>query len=115
MKEFRVFWIILLVMALASPIGLYLPRLMKAGAAWGEWGLDEIGDMIGYSPAGMEKTANAWKAPVPDYALPGQEGAPLSHLSLSYILSALVGIGTCGGGGYVLARWLTGRRGKSRA
>lgn len=46
MKEFRVFWITLLVMALASPIGLYLPSLMKAGAAWGEWGLDEIRQMI---------------------------------------------------------------------
>jgi hypothetical protein len=115
MKEFRVFWITLLVMALASPIGLYLPSLMKAGAAWGEWGLDEIRQMIGYAPAGMEKAADIWKAPVPDYALPGQEGAPLSHLSLSYILSAFVGIGTCAGGGYLLARWLTGRRGKSRA
>jgi hypothetical protein len=63
----------------------------------------------------MKKTADIWKAPVPEYALPGQEGAPLSHLSLSYILSAFVGIGVCGGGGYLLARWLTGRRGKSRA
>ncbi len=115
MKEFRVLWIALLVMALASPIGLYLPRLVKAGAAWGEWGLDEIRQMIGYAPAGMKKTADIWKAPVPEYALPGQEGAPLSRLSLSYILSAFIGIGTCGGGGYLLAGWLTGRRGKSRA
>jgi hypothetical protein len=115
MKEFRVLWITLLVIAVATPIGLYLPRLMKAGAAWGEWGLDEIAHMIGYTPAGMKKTADTWKAPLPDYALPGQEDAPLSRLSLSYILSALVGIGACGGGGYLLARWLTGRRGKSRA
>jgi cobalt/nickel transport protein len=115
MKEYRRFWMALIVMALVSPIGLYLPQIMKAGPAWGEWGMEEIKQMIGYAPAGMEKYADIWKAPIPDYALPGQEQAPLSHLSLSYILSALVGSAGCGVGGYLLARWLTGRRGKHRA
>jgi len=115
MKEFRTFWIVLLVLALASPIGLYLPKIMKAGSAWGEWGVDEIRQMVGYAPAGMEKRADIWKAPMPDYALPGQEDAPLSRLSLSYVLSAFLGIAVCGGGGYLLARWVTGSRGKHRA
>jgi cobalt/nickel transport protein len=115
MREFRSFWIALLVLALASPVGLYLPEIMQAGAAWGEWGVDEIRQMIGYAPAGMERTADLWKAPLPDYALPGQENAPLSLLSLSYILSALLGIALCGGAGYLLARWLPGGRQEPRA
>jgi cobalt/nickel transport protein len=110
MNEYRRLWIALLVLALLSPIGLYLPSVLKAGAAWGEWGLDEIRQMLGYTPAGMEKTADLWKAPLPDYALPGQEGAPLSRLSLSYILSAFLGMGSCAGGAYLIGRWLAHRK-----
>jgi cobalt/nickel transport protein len=66
--------------------------------------------MLGYTPAGMEKTADLWKAPLPDYALPGQEGAPLSRLSLSYILSAFLGMGSCAGGAYLIGRWLAHRK-----
>ena len=72
MREFRTFWIALAVMALLSPLGLYLPRILKAGSAWGEWGVHEIRDMIGHAPAGMERTAHTWKAPIPAYALPGR-------------------------------------------
>jgi hypothetical protein len=115
MKEYRRLWAALIVMALVSPIGLYLPRIMQAGSAWGEWGVDEIKQLIGYVPAGMEKRAEIWKAPIPDYALPGQAQVPLSHLSLSYILSAIVGIAGCGVGGYLLARCLRVSRGKRRA
>ena len=107
MKEYRPLWFALLAMALLSPLGLYLPEWLRAGAAWGEWGLDEVAQMVGYSPEGMEKLSDLWKAPIPDYALPGQEGAPLPHRSLSYLLSAFVGVGLCGGGTYVLTRWLT--------
>jgi len=107
MKEYRPYWVALLVMAALSPIGLYLPELLRAGSAWGEWGLDEVRQMIGYTPSGMERLSNLWKAPIPDYALPGQDEAPLAHRSLSYVLSAFVGVGLCGGGAYVLTRWLT--------
>jgi cobalt/nickel transport protein len=106
MKEYRKLWLALVVLALVSPVGLYLPEVMNAGAAWGEWGVDEIKQMIGYAPAGMQRTADIWKAPIPDYAPPGQANASLPRLSLFYILSALTGIGACGGGAYVLARWL---------
>lgn len=110
MKEYRRLWVTLLVLALLSPIGLYLPSLFRAGAAWGEWGLGEMQEMLGYAPAGMEKTADLWKPPLPDYALPGQQTAPLSHLGLSYVLSAFVGMGTCAGGAYLVGRWLTRRK-----
>jgi len=111
MKAYRPLWIALLVMAAVSPIGLYLPELLQAGAAWGEWSLEEVASMIGYTPSGMRKLADLWAAPIPDYALPGQDQAPLAHRSLTYIASALVGIGLCGATTYGLTRWLIHRKG----
>jgi len=111
MTEYRAFWIALLALALVSPLGLYLPELMKAGGAWGEWSLEEVRQMVGYAPAGMRKLSGLWKAPIPDYALPGQGEAPLSLRGLSYILSALLGIGLCGGATYLLTRWLATKNG----
>ena len=110
MREYRNYWIALLLLAVLTPVGLYLPRLMKAGSAWGEWGIGEVKKMIGYAPAGMEKEAGRWKAPLPEYALPGEGNAPLSQRSRSQVLSAIVGIAACGAGGYLLARWLRRRR-----
>ncbi|OGP76157.1 MAG: hypothetical protein A2Z13_00335 [Deltaproteobacteria bacterium RBG_16_64_85] len=109
-REYRKFLVALIVMALLSPLGLYLPRILKAGSAWGEWGVDEIREMVGYEPQGMKKTAEVWKAPMPDYAIPGQENAPLPRLSLFYILSGFLGILLCGGGTWLLGRWLAGKR-----
>jgi len=111
MKNYRPFWIALLAMALLSPLGLYVPEWLKASAAWGEWSLEEVKRMVGYAPFGMERLADLWRAPIPDYALPGQEEAPLAHRSLSYILSAFLGIGLCGGTAFVVTRWLTKREG----
>lgn len=110
MREFRKFWIVLLVLALLTPAGLYLPQILKAGAAWGEWGIEEIRQMIGYVPEGMEKEAGRWNAPLPGYAYPGRGSALLSRQGLAYLLSAVVGIAACGAGGYLLARWLARRR-----
>jgi len=110
MKAYRGLWVAILAMALLSPLGLYLPELLRAGAAWGEWGLDEVKEMVGYAPQGMQGLIDVWKAPLPDYALPGQEEAPLSRRGLSYILSAFLGIGFCGGAAYLLTRWLTQRK-----
>lgn len=114
MKEYRRFWLALLVLALLSPIGLYLPEVMRVGSAWGEWGLEEIRHMIGYAPAGMERHAEIWKAPIPDYALPGQGEALLSHRGLAYVLSAFLGMAACGAGGFFLTRWVTKGRGRRR-
>jgi len=69
----------------ASPLGL-----LAAGTAWGEWGSDEIkevvsgGSALGFVPAGMAK-GFAFSAPIPDYA-PG--GIPEV---LGYIVSAVLG------------------------
>ena len=111
MKDYRPFVIALFLLALVSPVGLYLPELFRAGAGWGEWSLEQVTRMVGYAPSGMEKLADIWKAPMLDYALPGQAESPLAQRSVSYALSALLGIGLCGGAMYVLTRWLTNRKG----
>ena len=109
MKEYRPFWIALGALALLSPVGLFLPRLFRAGTAWGEWSLAELAEMRGYLPAGMRTIGRFWRAPLSGYALPGQADGPLADLSLSYVLSALLGIVLCAGGAYLLARQLTKR------
>lgn len=67
-------------MILLVPIGL-----LAAGTAWGEWGADEIKDMIGFIPKGMEKGLS-FEAPIPDYVVSGLPEV------LGYILSAIVGV-----------------------
>ena len=114
MREYRKFLIALGLMAFLTPIGLYLPQITKVGGAWGEWGIHEVRKMIGYAPPGMEKTADTWKAPMPDYAPPGRENAPFPTQGVHYLLSAFLGIVASGGGAYLLARWLT-RRGRPPA
>ncbi len=109
MTRYRPLWIALLAMALVSPIGLYLPEWVKAGAAWGEWSLEEVKQMVGYAPSGMEQISDLWRAPIPRYALRGEDEAPLARRSLSYVVSALLGIGLCGGTALVVARWLARR------
>ena len=75
-----------------SPLGLLLPGYFKAGDAWGEWGADTIRGIIGYIPQGLAKIASLWKAPMPDYALTNSVQNNPSSASLSYLLSALIGV-----------------------
>jgi hypothetical protein len=93
MKRHTVLWIGLAVLAVLSPLGLLAP-----GTAWGEWGAEEFQDMLGYVPQGLERFAEFWRAPLPDYAIPGLGDVP------GYILSAVVGMGLV-----VLATWGLGR------
>ncbi|HTQ10870.1 MAG TPA: energy-coupling factor ABC transporter permease, partial [Fimbriimonadaceae bacterium] len=81
----------MLVLAILTPIGLYLPNAVGAGSAWGEWDSAEVAARTGRTPAGLEHLQNAWHAPMPDYALPGQENQPLAKVSLSYVGSAVLG------------------------
>ena len=80
------------ILIILSPIGLILPDRFKAGSAWGEWGSDEMKELVGYIPQGLEKLGSLWNAPMPDYAFKGWEEKGLGHLSFSYIVSAVVGI-----------------------
>jgi cobalt/nickel transport system permease protein len=68
-----------------SPLGL-----LAAGTAWGEWGADEIenvvhgGQALGFVPAAM-KNGFSFETLMPDYAVNGLPDA------LGYILSAIAG------------------------
>jgi hypothetical protein len=87
----------LVVLALLSPVGIIIPDKVKAGSAWGEWGADEIQKMVGFVPQGMQKLADLWNPPMPDYAFKGWEEKGLGMMSLAYIISAVVGMGIIGG------------------
>jgi cobalt/nickel transport protein len=84
-------WIGLAIMALLTPLGIYLPEKFKSGDAWGEWGTDKIRELLGYVPGGLKKLSDFWKAPVPDYNF-GGENAAMSTQIISYILSGIIGI-----------------------
>lgn len=92
MKTTTKLWLGILILALISPLGLLLPECFKAGDAWGEWSPDGFKTMVGYIPQGLEKLSNLWNAPIPDYAFKGWEEKGLSHLSMAYIFSAILGI-----------------------
>jgi cobalt/nickel transport system permease protein len=74
------------VLVVATPLGL-----LATGTAWGEWGADEIaevvtnGSALGYVPSGL---ANGWalESIMPDYSLEGMNEVA------AYILSAVIGV-----------------------
>ncbi|WP_046496276.1 PDGLE domain-containing protein [Syntrophomonas zehnderi] len=85
-KSFRKLWLVLGVLIVLSPLGL-----IATGTAFGEWGLDELMEEVGFIPAGLEKLADFWtRSPLPDYAIPGLD-ATLVQSAGGYILSAVVG------------------------
>ncbi len=104
MKLITRLWIGLGVLIILSPLGLLLPEYFKAGAAWGEWGADEVQKLVGYIPNGLEKLSLLWSAPIPDYAFKGWEEKGFPQLSLAYIVSAGLGIIVV-----ILLVWLIGK------
>ena len=88
--RFRQLWIGIGILILLSPIGLFLPKTFRAGAVWGEWGIDEIERIIGYAPEGLKKLSELWKAPIHDYSFWGWDEGIKSHLG--YILSGIIGV-----------------------
>ncbi len=85
-KRYLPIFALIAVLIAACPLGL-----LATGTAWGEWGADEIAEIVtngkalGYTPAGLEK---GWSlnVPMPDYALEGMNEV------LAYILSAVIGV-----------------------
>jgi cobalt/nickel transport protein len=98
-------WIGLLVMALLTPLGIYLPERFKAGDAWGEWGTDRLQELLGYVPEGLRKMAEVWKAPVRDYNF-GGENTAFGIQVISYILSGIIGIAAAALVIYLITRFL---------
>lgn len=93
-----------------APIGLFLPEALKAGEAWGEWDTEGVKQEAGYVPAKMAEMEGKWKAPLPDYALPGQgEGASPAAQAAVYVLSGLAGFGVLAAAVLGARRLLAGR------
>ncbi|MDD5560692.1 MAG: PDGLE domain-containing protein [Candidatus Omnitrophica bacterium] len=107
MKIISKLWIFIGALIVLSPLGLFLPEHFKAGSAWGEWGVDEMQQLVGYIPKGLEKLSSFWSAPLPDYAFKGWEEKPFVSLSFAYIFSAAIGILICVAAVFIIARLLT--------
>jgi cobalt/nickel transport protein len=109
MKTISKLWVLLAILVIVTPIGLALPEYFKAGAAWGEWGLDEIKALAGYLPKGLERLSGLWSAPIPDYAFKGWEGKALSNLSVAYVISAIAGVFVTAILIFIIGKFLTGK------
>ena len=85
-KRYVPVFALIAVLIAACPLGL-----LATGTAWGEWGADEIAEIVtdgkalGYTPSGLE---SGWSldVPMPDYALEGM------NETLAYVLSAVIGV-----------------------
>lgn len=104
MKTIKKLWIGIGVLAVLSPLGLYLPYKFGAGSSWGEWSANEIHGLVGYVPKGLQKLSSLWNAPLPAYGLGNPE---LKHQSLTYVISAILGIGLCIGLAFLLGKILS--------
>jgi hypothetical protein len=111
-KASRKVWIVLATLAVASPLGLYLPAKFKAGSAWGEWSGEEIGGMVGYIPQGLGRLSHLWHAPLRDYAFRGMDHAGLAPLSAAYVFSAITGTALCVVAGLAAGKLFTRRKSK---
>ena len=85
-KHYVPVFALIAVLIAASPLGL-----LATGTAWGEWGADEIAEIVtdgkalGYTPTGLE-TGWSMNVPMPDYTMEGM------NETLAYILSAVIGV-----------------------
>jgi hypothetical protein len=104
-KSRKKLWTGLCILALLTPMGVILPERLNAGGAWGEWGPEALGKLVGYVPDGLKKVADLWKAPVPDYNF-GGEGASMTVQVVSYIASGIIGLLAAGLLIYIIARML---------
>ncbi len=109
-RSVRKLWIGIGILVLLSPLGIIIPAYFGAGGAWGEWSLDQIEKLAGFVPPGMQRTARVWKAPMTNYAVPGQGAA---HSGIGYFLAAIIGIAVTAGIVYLLARILARKNGTS--
>jgi cobalt/nickel transport system permease protein len=79
-SKIKFFYIIIGILILATPLGL-----LANGTAWGEWGEEEIQNLMGFIPKGMEDGFQ-FNSLIPDYSF------GFFNEYFGYILSALVGV-----------------------
>jgi uncharacterized membrane protein YkgB len=82
--------IIMLLLCLLTPIGIFLPSFLNTGDAWGEWSAQTVKELVGYVPKGLAKYSDVWKAPLSDYS-GKREDSSIVHRSGFYLVSAIIG------------------------
>jgi hypothetical protein len=62
-KQYKRLWWALGAFIILSPLGL-----IATGTAFGEWGVDQLKEEVGFIPAGLVKMAELWQhVLLPDY------------------------------------------------
>ncbi len=89
-KAIRNMAIGLMILVIFVPLGL-----LATGETFGEWGPKELQEKLGFVPRGLGDLAPSWSAPLPDYAISGDESG--TGMVAAYYLSALLGIVICAG------------------
>lgn len=79
-KKMKPLYAVIGILVLATPLGL-----LASGTAWGEWGTEEIQELIGFVPKGMENGFQ-FNSLIPDYNL----GNVAEYIG--YIISAALGV-----------------------
>jgi hypothetical protein len=90
-KTLKVCIIALAVLVVLCPIGL-----LAVGTAYGEWGPDDIKDMVGYVPTGLQQLSDLWHPLLPDYDF-GEGHDTVPQQAPGYYASAIIGVLLCAG------------------
>lgn len=97
-------WLGLGLIALLTPLGLILPELFESGDAWGEWGSETLGKLLGFIPAGLKRMAEIWRAPIADYSFSEAEMS-MGRRLIFYLISGVMGMAIVGGVIYLISRF----------
>lgn len=95
-------WIGLGILILLTPLGL-----IASGTAWGEWGREELMELLGFVPEGFQRLESFWISLLPDYSVPGFEGPVME--AAGYILSAVVGTALVTLSAFIVSRFFVKR------
>jgi hypothetical protein len=100
--RYRRGWIVLLLLALLTPLGI-----IAAGGSWGEWGPRDVKNRVGYVPRGMsESAAKRTDKPFDGYEMPGLHRSGAGK-NVGYVIAAIVGAGLTGGTVLILGKGIT--------
>jgi len=80
-SRYKPIYIVLVLLIILCPLGL-----LATGTAWGEWGVHEIRNMLGFVPGGMLK-GFSFNAVMPDYNIPA-----IASKTVAYVVSAITGV-----------------------
>lgn len=101
----KALWIILAVLIVLSPLGL-----LASGTAWGEWAPEELhAEGLSFIPEGLQSLSGIWRAPLPDYEIPGLDA------SVGYILSGVFGVAVTALVAWLLGKWLARGEGSAQS